>query len=328
MRRSHSTIELVHTVKGISTMSDIAISASGLTRYFGDTPVVRQIDFSIPRGIVVGLLGLNGTGKTTTLRMLMGLLAPTRGSSHVLGVNSQQLTAADRTRIGYTVEGHFVYPWMKVQECEQFQSQTFSHWNRRLFHDTIDRFGINATSRVSNLSRGQRAGVSLALTLSGSPEILILDDPALGLDPISRRSLNETLLEFVATGERTVLLSSHMLDDVERIADRVLIMVDGRIMVDCSIANLLARVSSWTVEFDDDRTSLGTIPGLIHARVVGRRWILAIADIDAETEAALTRLGGANLVRNESAFDEASMAYLSRARRGVSFYSPLSPSTH
>lgn len=93
-------------------MSEIAIEASGLTRYYGSKPIVRQIDFAVPRGSVTGLLGLNGTGKTTTIRMLVGLLAPTRGRSAVLGIDSQQLSPSDRARIGFAVEGHFLYNWM------------------------------------------------------------------------------------------------------------------------------------------------------------------------------------------------------------------------
>ncbi len=146
-------------------MSEIAIEASGLTRYYGRKPIVRQIDFAVPRGSVTGLLGLNGTGKTTTIRMLVGLLAPTRGRSAMLGIDSQQLSPSDRARIGFAVEGHFLYNWMSVAACERFQSGTFPRWDSRLFRDTIDRFGISLDAKVSQLSRGQRAGVSLALTL-------------------------------------------------------------------------------------------------------------------------------------------------------------------
>ena len=115
-------------------MSEIAIEASGLTRYYGSKPIVRQIDFAVPRGSVTGLLGLNGTGKTTTIRMLVGLLAPTRGRSAVLGIDSQQLSPSDRARIGFAVEGHFLYNWMSVAACERFQSGTFPRWDSRLIH--------------------------------------------------------------------------------------------------------------------------------------------------------------------------------------------------
>lgn len=300
-------------------MSSIAVSAKGLTRYFGNTPVVRQVSFDIPTGAVTGLLGLNGAGKSTLIKMLMGLLAPTRGSCSVLGVDSTHLNPVTRARVGYTIEGHFAYGRMTVRESEQFQSDSFPKWNPTLFQNTIERFGIRPAARIRTLSRGQRAGVSIALTLSSDPELLILDDPALGLDPVSRRALNETILEFMESGERTVLLSSHLLDDIERVTDRVLVMVDGRILVNSSVPAFLERVSIWTCDSTDEPRQLPCIPGLIHAYRTGRRLTLAVVDVDQESEAAMGRIGGSSLTRSDSSFDESVIAYLSRSRSSQSF---------
>lgn len=300
-------------------MSSIAISADNLTRYFGKTPVVRQVSFDISTGTVTGLLGLNGAGKSTLIKMLMGLLAPTRGSCSVLGVESTMLTPATRARMGYTIEGHFAYGGMTVRESEQLQSDSFPHWNPTLFQNTIDRFGIRPSARIRTLSRGQRAGVSIALTMSSDPELLILDDPALGLDPVSRRALNETILEFMEDSRRTVLLSSHLLDDIERVTDRVLVMVDGRILVNSSVSAFLERVSIWTCDSSDEPRQLPCVPGLIHAFQAGRRLTMAVVDVDQESEAAMVRIGGPSLTRCDSSFDESVIAYLSRSRSSHSF---------
>jgi len=300
-------------------MSSIAISASNLTRYFGKIPVVRQVSFEIPVGTVTGLLGLNGAGKSTLIKMLMGLLAPTRGSCSLLGVDSNVLTSATRARIGYTIEGHFAYGSLTVRESEQLQSDSFPSWNPTLFQNTIDRFGISPSARVRTLSRGQRAGVSIALTLSSNPELLILDDPALGLDPVSRRGLNETILEFMERGDRTVLLSSHLLDDIERVTDRVLIMVDGRILVNSSVTAFLERVTIWTCDYSDDFRQVDCVPGLIHAYPSGRKLTMAVVDADEESQAAMRRIGGASLTQSDSSFDECVIAYLSRSRSSHSF---------
>ncbi len=133
-----------------------AIRAERLTRYFGHRAVVRDLDFAVPRGSIVGLLGLNGAGKTTTIRMLMGFLDPTRGRSELLGRNSRELTPEDRSRIGHTVEGHFLYPWMRVRDCERFARETHRHWDGSLFEQAVRRFGIDTAAKVSWLSRGQR----------------------------------------------------------------------------------------------------------------------------------------------------------------------------
>lgn len=295
-------------------MSDMAISTVGLTKYFGARPVVQQLDWQLPRGSITGLLGLNGAGKTTTLRMLMGLLEPTRGESYLLGTNSRELTAEDRARIGYTSEGHFLYRWMTVRECERFQRATFPRWNANCFAEAIQRFGIHPGQTARTLSRGQRAGVSMALTLATEPELLILDDPALGLDPVSRRALNETLLDFCGGGQRTVLLSSHLLDDIERVADRIAIMVDGRLLADTTLDDFLARVGVWSVQVPPGTKSLDFIPGLIHARTLGGRTIVTVADPDVDTESTLMRITGGAVEPLAVTFEDAVIAYLARSQ--------------
>ncbi len=306
-------------LRGVFMTSDDAIRAIGLTRYFGSKAVVRDLNFRLPRGVVVGFLGLNGAGKTTTIRMLMGFLAPTRGQSLVLGHDSQHLTADLRARIGHTVEGHFLYRWMSVADCERFGRETHPRWNADIFFNTVQRFGIEVSSRVGHLSRGQRAGVSLASTLSSYPELLILDDPALGLDPVSRRALNETILDFCESGDRSVLMSSHLLDDVERVADRIAVMVGGRLLVDTTMDRFCRSVSAWNVVTTEDPASTAMIPGLIHSRPRSDGWIITVADPNAETEKALLRLKASSVEPIDVSFDDAVLAYLSRERNRHSF---------
>lgn len=298
-------------------MAKLAIEASNLTRYFGTKPVVNQANFSVPVGSVVGLLGLNGAGKSTIIKMLMGLLEPTRGTCSLLGVESMSLGPDDRSRIGYTIEGHYLYPGMTVRAAEALQADCFPKWDSLLYQATLQRFGISPNERIRNLSRGQRAGISIALTLSSQPELLILDDPSLGLDPVSRRALNETILSFMEQGDRTVLLSSHMLDDIERVTDRVLIMTEGRIVVDSSLANFVSRLSIWTCECSDliDRVP---IQGLISRRKIGQQTSFVFVDADEETQRMLHRLGGNTVRQEESTFDEGVLAYMSRSRSDAS----------
>ncbi|MCA9149980.1 MAG: ABC transporter ATP-binding protein [Planctomycetales bacterium] len=296
------------------------IYTEDLTRYFGQQAVVRNLNLAVPRGAVVGLLGLNGAGKTTTLRMLLGMLEPTRGHATVLGKDSRDLTPEDRGRIGFTGEGHFLYDWMSIRDTEKFGRDTFPRWDDRLFQETVDRFGIARLAHVRSLSRGQRAGVSLASTLATAPELLILDDPSLGLDPVSRRALNETLIDFCATRQRSVLLSTHMLDDVERVADRVAIIVDGRLLVNTSLDDLQSRVAIWSVDGTFDPTRAAHVPGLIHSRPLGGRWMLTVADPDAESEAAIARLSATAPQRVNASLEDIVLAYLSRSRAEHSFY--------
>ncbi len=296
-----------------------AIRTHRLTRYFGRRAVVRDLDFAVPRGSVVGLLGLNGAGKTTAIRMLMGFLEPTRGTCEILGHDSRHLTPQTRCRIGHTVEGHFLYPWMRVRECERFSRQTHSSWDGAMFEQSVRRFGIDTAAKVSWLSRGQRAGVSLASTLAANPELLVLDDPALGLDPVSRRALNETIVEFSEGGDRTVLLSSHLLEDVERVADRVALMVDGRMLVDSTLDDFRSRVAAWVVNTDDDPIARHPIPGLVHCRSLGNRWLVTVADPTDLSREAIEGLGG-GVQQVDVSFEDAVLAYLSRSRVDHSFF--------
>lgn len=299
-------------------MAQYAIEANGLTRYFGDKPVVQQATFTVPVGSVTGLLGLNGAGKSTTIRMLMGVLEPTRGSCSLLGADSRQLKPEDRVRVGYTIEGHYLYSGLTVRDAELVQADCFPRWNSLIFQSTINRFGISPTDRIRHLSRGQRAGVSIALTLSSQPELLVLDDPSLGLDPVARRALNETILEFIEPGDRSVLLSSHMLDDIERVADRVMIMVEGRIVVNTTVPDFLSRIVTWSCQCAEEIHGV-SIPGLISKRRIGKRWLFTVVDGMEETEQVIQTIGGGEATRTESSFDEAVVAYLSRSRTSESF---------
>ncbi len=139
-------------------MINPVIHTSRLTRYFGNRPVVRDLDIVIPAGQVTALLGLNGAGKTTTIRIIMGLLRPTRGTAFVWGENTAVIPTETRRRIGYLVEGHFLYSWMTVDQCSSFQRAGYSHWDDRLFDQIVRHFAISAWSKIGELSRGQRAG--------------------------------------------------------------------------------------------------------------------------------------------------------------------------
>ncbi len=156
--------------------------------------------------------------------------------------------------------------------------------------------------------------------LAPNPELLVLDDPALGLDPVSRRALNETLIEFAGDGKRTVLLSTHLLDDVERVADRVMVLTDGRLKVDTTMDDFAARVTGFAVEIDVvDPQKVAAIPGLIEARRIGHRLQLTVADADQETQSAVDRLGGLSTEPMELTFSDSVLSYLTRHRGESSF---------
>lgn len=306
-------------------MTDFVIRSHDLTRCFGRKCAVDQVNLNVPRGSVFALLGRNGSGKTTLIRMLLGLLAPSRGRAEVLGCSSAALTVNVRARIGYMTESHFMYGWMRVRECAAFQAGCFPRWNSRVFSSIVDYFGLDAEAKAKHLSRGERAGLSLALMLAPEPELLVMDDPALGLDPVARRALVEAMLAVTADKDRTILFSSHLLDDVERVADHVAILDRSVLRVHCSVDDFRDRVGRWVLSFASRPPVLPAIRGLIHTTVVDQALHVTIANPDEQTEAELQSTGAATVSRTSLSLDQAVIDYLSDRRRQTSLLMAVAP---
>jgi ABC-2 type transport system ATP-binding protein len=302
-------------------MADSVIETRGLTRYFGAKCVVDGLDITVPRGGVFGFLGRNGCGKTTTIRMLLGLLEPTRGSCSVLGHDSADLPPQVRARIGYLAEGHHVYGWMKVRECGQFQARFFEHWNDELFRGVIDYFRLDPQARAGSLSRGERAGLCLALTLAPEPELFILDDPALGLDPVARRALLEAMVYVTRRADRTIFFSSHLLSDVERVADRIAVLDGGYLRAYCALEFFRDRVRRLVLRFPGQPPELATIPGLLDSvRRENEVAVTVVGDSGAADE-QLRLLGAEGIEQVPIDLEEAFISYVGH-RGGGSFLGP------
>ena len=291
-------------------MTDLTIETRGLTCYFGRTAAVRELSIAVPRGCVFGFLGRNGSGKTTTIRMLLDVIEPTRGSSSVLGQDSRTLSPEVRARIGYMSEGHPVYGWMRVGEAETFQSGFYRHWNRELFASVIDHFGLQRKAKAKHLSRGQRAGLCLALTLAPEPELLILDDPALGLDPVARRSLLEAMIYFTRREGRTILFSSHMLSDVERVADCIAVIDRGVLRANCSLDTFREKVRQVALYHAGASPELPEIPGLLSAARSDGQVTLTIANYGAATRNLLESIDVERIEEVPIGLEEAFIGYL------------------
>jgi ABC-2 type transport system ATP-binding protein len=306
------------------------IEARGLTRYFGAKCAVDGLSFRVPRGSVFAFIGRNGAGKTTTIRMLLGLIEPTRGASTILGHDSATLPSEARSRIGYMAEGHPVYGWMRVGDYGRFQKGFYSHWNEKIFATVVDYFAINPRTKAGHLSHGQRAGLHLAMTLAIEPELLMLDDPATGLDPAARRSLLEAMIYFTRSRERTIFFSSHLLDDVERVADYVAVLDYSVLRAACSVETFRDRVRRLSVRFRGrPPRDLPIIPGLLQATrtedelqltvVVGDQELAGQRDAKGEKGRSpvpiftlLKELGGEAIDDQPISLEDALIAYVGR----------------
>lgn len=294
------------------TMSDFAIETAGLTRYFGTQKAVDSLTLAVPRGSVYAFLGRNGSGKTTTIRMLLGFLRPTRGSATVLGQDSRRLTPATRGRIGYMAENHPLHDWMTVDQEARFAAAFHAGWDWALFRSIIGHFGLSPDARVRALSRGQRAGLSLAITLAPQPELLILDDPAIGLDPVARRSLLEAVLQATRDSGRTVLFSSHLLDDVERVADYAAVLDGSQLRVAGPIEELTSAMRQYRISFASGAMppTLPPIRGLLSTKRVGDTLILTVIRPGEDTTATLAALAPIDVRDRAVSFSDAVVSYL------------------
>ncbi|MDZ7796557.1 MAG: ABC transporter ATP-binding protein [Candidatus Marinimicrobia bacterium] len=200
------------------------IECKNLTHYYGNNLVLNNLNLQVERGRIFGILGKNGTGKTTTINILMGFLRPTSGNCLVFGEESHNLSPQTRQKIGLLHEGHLAYDFMTIKQVEHFYSRFFPNWKADYYWDLIGKLGLSDNHKIRNMSCGQRSQVVLGLIFAQDPELLILDDYSMGLDPGYRALFIDYLQEYVHEKNKTVFLTSHIIQDVEKVVDDTIIM--------------------------------------------------------------------------------------------------------
>ena len=275
-------------------MNEIVLETESLTKYYGSTLAVDHIDLKIPRGCICGFVGRNGAGKTTAIKLMLGLLNPTAGSSRLLGCDSSALTSAIRQRIGYVTEGHRLFRWMTIAGLEKFQRSFFpKQWDDKFFADMIEYLNLPKKKKIKHLSNGQRAQVSLALALAPNPELLIMDDPTLGLDAAIRRQFLEGMIELIMRQGRTVLFSSHILGDVERVSDRIVVIDKGVLRANCSLEQFQKAIKKVILSFADSVPDDVNIDGLLHCKRIEKQLELTLVGTDDEKISEWAKSAGA-----------------------------------
>jgi len=266
-------------------MNDAVITVSNLVKRFGkQEPAVNDLSLTVPPGTVYGLIGRNGAGKTTALRILMGLLRPDRGAAHVLGYPLWDAPASVKERVTYVSQEQQLYGGMTVSQLSAYLAHFYTRWDNAYLHQLAERFQLPVDQPVFSLSGGQRRQVAILLALAPRPDVVLMDEPAAGLDPIARRQLIEELVDCLSDRpEMTVILSTHIIADIERLAEHVGIMDKGRLVASSRLDDLQARTRRVQVIFDGSAPPAGfVVPGAVRTAVEGPV-VTAIARIDQES---------------------------------------------
>jgi ABC-2 type transport system ATP-binding protein len=298
---------------------DNAIETRGLGRQYGRRWVVNHLDLAVPRGAVYGLLGLNGAGKSTTIRMLMGLVRRHAGEARVLGLDPAREAVAVKRRVGYVAEAPAFYDWMTVGEiCRFVATYRRDHWNPRRAEDLIARFRLPLDARLKNLSKGQRAKTALVLALAFEPELLILDEPTSGLDPVARREFIEGILaEFQESG-KTIFISSHLVNELAGLVDHIGILHEGRLLQSVRAEDFLDSVRRVRLGFEGPAPRQIACDGLLKSRIDGREALLSVgAFAEARTLEQLKVYQPATLEIERLSLEDAFVDTIGAAERGA-----------
>ncbi|MCX7045379.1 MAG: ABC transporter ATP-binding protein [Candidatus Sumerlaeota bacterium] len=297
---------------------NVAIETRRIGRRYGSRWVVRDLDLSIPRGAVYGFLGLNGAGKSTTIRMLMGLIRRHSGEASVLGFDPKRQDVEIKRRVGYVAESPAFYEWMRVREiCAFAASYRRDRWDARRADDLLARFRVPPETRLKELSKGQRAKTALVLALAFNPEMLILDEPMSGLDPVARREFVEGVLaEFQEEG-RTIFVSSHLVNELSGLVDHIGIIHEGRLLLSRPADEFRASVRRLRLGFDNDAPPAIACDGLLRYKPSGREGVVSVYPFEEEKTIAQLRAAGAARVEPESLnLEDAFVEYIGGAERG------------
>ena len=292
--------------------SDYVIETERLDLCYGRKKALNQLTLRIPRGRIHAIVGANGAGKSSLFRILLGVQSPNAGRAMILGHDCTKLTERERARIGFVNEEHSLPGWLRVNEVVAMQRRLYPQWDERRYRSIVDFFHVLPTQRIADLSRGERAGVNLAMAHAQNPELLILDEPTLGLDVVAKRAFLEAVLNSIDEGDTTIIYCSHQMDEIERLADNLIILERGELKHMSPPDEFCERVSAWVAEFAFVPPEPATLPGVLQVQRIDGLFHYLVLDQDEGFGALLDAKGARRHYRGEVNLDRAVNAFLAR----------------
>jgi len=280
------------------------VEIQGLSRQFQNKLALDNVSLRIERGRVFGLVGENGAGKTTLIKHILGLLRAKSGSVRVFGLNPVASPVQVLSRIGSLSENRDLPAWMRIDELLRYTAAFYPTWDKGFAEQLRQQFGLDPSAKIKNLSRGENARAGLLLALAFRPELLVLDEPSSGLDPVVRRDILEAIIRTVADEGRTVIFSTHLLDEVERVADELAMMFHGRVVLHGPLDDVKQKHRRLVLRFDAAQTLPPNIEGALGISGSGREWAIICNGKQDLAIAAVTRLGGKIVAEEPASLEE------------------------
>ncbi len=286
------------------------ISIQNLTRRFGSKLALDDVSLDIPPGIVMGLVGENGAGKTTLIKHILGLLRAQSGTVQVFGKDPVTDPVGVLSQIGYLSEEGDLPLWMRVSDLMRYAAGFYPTWDEEYAKSLVAKFGLDTHAQLSKLSKGQRSRAGLAIAMAYHPPLLVLDEPSSGLDPIVRRDILGAIIRTIADEGRTVLFSSHLLTEVERVSDRIAIVKSGRILLNSSLEDIKENHQRVTFLFNQPRTDAPNIEGAMSWQGSGREWSTVYYGEPQYLEAQAAVVGAEIVTRTRLSLDDIFVAHV------------------
>jgi ABC-type multidrug transport system ATPase subunit len=283
----------------IAERSEPVVEVEGLSRSYGRKAALDGVSLSVPRSVVYGLVGENGAGKTTLIKHLLGLLKAQSGKVRVFGLDPVIDPVRVLSRLGYLSEDRDLPDWLRLDEMLRYLRAFYPTWDDAYAEELRRQFDLDPRARIKTLSQGQRARVGLLAALAFRPELLVLDEPSTGLDPIVRKEILSAIIRTIAQEGRTVLFSSHLLDEVERVSDHVALIDRGRIVLGGSLESIKALHHRLTLRFDEPLARPPALFGSSRWEGFGRDWTIVCPGSIEEIRAHAAGFG-AQVVEDQS----------------------------
>lgn len=267
------------------------IECKNLTHYYGKKLVYENLNIHLEEGRILGLLGKNGAGKSTTINIMNGFLQPRSGECLIYGENSQNLSPATKKRIGFLIEGHVQYAFMNIHQIEKFYAGFYENWQPEPYWDLMSKLKVSPKQKISTMSCGQRSQVALGLILAQDPDLLILDDFSMGLDPGYRRLFIDYLRAYAKEKNKTIFTTSHIIQDMERLIDDVLVMDYNRVLAQMPITDFMGNFKQFNFELENENVAFDDADFIVNLERITNQIELFTYDSEATVTSYLKSKG-------------------------------------